>query len=175
MIAEDSDFPEALEYMPRLEEVVSAGAPAEFEWKVEVVEENGDFLAPSGLREGLTLLFSAYEFPVDIELASLAEIEAYYAELSERYGYEVAIPDMVLAMGSDNLAQSGRVDEAIEMLERLVALYPASLNGWWRLAGIYRERGEIERALHYYRKCLEVDPDMVYAQQMIERLERERP
>jgi predicted alpha/beta superfamily hydrolase len=174
VIAEDSDFAEALEYMPRLEEVVSAEAPAEFEWKLEVVEENGDFLAPTGLREGLTLLFNAYEFPVDVGVASLADIEAYYTELSERYGYEVAIPDMVLTMQSDNLAESGRVDEAIEMLEHLVELYPHSLNGWWRLAGIYRERGDIERALHYYRKCLEVDPDMVYAQQMIEQLERER-
>lgn len=175
VIAENSDFPEALEYMPRLEEVVSAEAPAEIEWKLEVVEENGDFLAPSGLREGLTLLFSAYEFPADVGVASLADVEAYYDALSERYGYEVAIPDMVLTMQSDNMAQSGRVDEAIEILEYLVELYPHSLNGWWRLAGIYRERGEIERALHYYRKCLEVDPDMVYAQQMIERLERERP
>jgi len=175
VIAEDSDFPEALAYMPRLEEVVSAEAPAEFEWKLEVVEENGDFLAPTGLREGLTLLFSAYEFPAGVGVASLADIEAYYAELSERYGYEVAVPDMLLTMQSDNLAENGSVDEAIEMLEYLVALYPHSLNGWWRLAGIYRERGEIERALHYYRKCLEVDPDMVYAQQMIEQLERERP
>jgi tetratricopeptide (TPR) repeat protein len=82
---------------------------------------------------------------------------------------------MVLTMQSDNMAQSGRTDEAIEMLERLVEIYPASLNGWWRLGSIYRERGEIDKAIHYYRKCLEVDPDMVYARQMIERLERERP
>lgn len=174
VIAEDSDFPEALEYLPRLEAVVSADAPAELEWKIEVVEENGDFLTPSGLREGLTLLFRDYEFPRGAGPVSLPDVEAYYDALSERYGYEVAIPDMVLAMQSDNLAQTGRVDEAIEMLERLVTLYPHSLNGWWRLGGIYRERGEIERALYYYRKCLEVDPDMVYARQIIEQLERER-
>ncbi len=174
VIAEDSDFPEALEYMPQLEAVVSAAAPAEFEWKIEVVEENGDFLAPSGMREGLTLLFHEYEFPRDMEVVSLADVEAYYDALSGRYGYDVAIPDMVLVMSSDNLAQAGRVDEAIEMLERLLAIYPASLNGWWRLGGIYRERGDIERALVYYRKCLEVDPDMVYARQIIEQLERER-
>ncbi len=174
VVAEDSDFPEALEYLPRLDEVLSAEAPAEFEWKVEIVEENGDFLAPSGLREGLTLLFDAYEFPADVGVVSLTEIQAYYAELSQRYGYHVAIPDMVLAMGADNLTQSDRTDEAIEMLEYLVSLYPHSLNGWWRLAGVYRERGDIGRAIHYYRKCLEVDPDMVYAQQMIERLQRER-
>ncbi|NIM49117.1 MAG: tetratricopeptide repeat protein [Gemmatimonadales bacterium] len=175
VITEDSDFPEALEYMPRLEEVVSAHAPADLQWKVEVVGENGDFLAPTGLREGLTLLFSEYEFPADTGIVSLADVEAYYDALSQRYGYEVAVPDMVLTMQSDNLAQAGRVDEAINMLEHLVQLYPHSLNGWWRLAGIYRERGEIERALHYYRKCLEVDPDMVYARQWVERLEREIP
>jgi predicted alpha/beta superfamily hydrolase len=174
VIAEDSDFPEALEYMPRLEEVLSAKRPAQFAWKLDVVEENGDFLAPTGLREGLTLVFSGYEFPGAAGVASLAKIELYYAGLSQHYGYDVAIPDMVLAMGSDNLAQAGRVDEAIEMLERLVAIYPASLNGWWRLGGIYRERGDIDRALYYYRKCLEVDPSMVYAQQMIEQMERER-
>jgi tetratricopeptide (TPR) repeat protein len=174
VIAEDSDFPEALEYMPRLEEVLSAERPVQFAWKVDVVEENGDFLAPTGLREGLTLVFRGYEFPAASEAASLAQIEKYYAGLSRHYGYDVATPDMVLAMQSDNLAQSGRTDEAIEMLERLVKIYPASLNGWWRLGGIYRGRGEIEKAIHYYRKCLEVDPDMVYAQQMIEQLKRER-
>jgi predicted alpha/beta superfamily hydrolase len=174
VIAEDSDFPEALEYMPRLEDVLSAERPAQFAYRLDVVEENGDFLAPTGLREGLTLVFRGYEFSATAEAASLAEIEKYYAGLSRHYGYDVAIPDMVLAMQSDNLAQSGRVDEAIEMLERLVAIYPASLNGWWRLGGIYRERGETEKAIHCYRKCLEVDPEMVYAQQMIEQLERER-
>jgi tetratricopeptide (TPR) repeat protein len=153
---------------------LSAERPAQFAWKLDVVEENGDFLAPTGLREGLTLVFSGYEFPAAGGAASLEEIEKYYAGLSEHYGYEVAIPDMVLAMQSDNLVQSGRGDEAIEMLERLVGIYPHSLNGWWRLAGIYRERGDIDRAIHYYRKCLEVDPDMVYARQRIEQLERER-
>ncbi|MGD2154932.1 MAG: alpha/beta hydrolase-fold protein, partial [Gemmatimonadales bacterium] len=141
VIAEDSDFPEALEYLPRLEDALSANRPAQFAWKLDVVEKNGDFLAPTGLREGLTLVFSGYEFPAKAGVASLAEIEQYYAGLSLHYGYDVAIPDMALTMGSDNLAQAGRVDEAIEMLERLVALYPASLNGWWRLGGIYRERG----------------------------------
>ena len=175
VIAEDSDFAEALDYMPRLDEVLSAERPAQFAWRLDVVEENGDFRAPTGLREGLTLVFSGYGFPAAAgAAASLAEIEKYYAGLSEHYGYEVAIPDMVLAMQADNLAQSGRGDEAIELLERLVEIYPHSLNGWWRLAGIYRGRGEIEQAIHYYRKCLEVDPDMVYAQQMIDRLERER-
>lgn len=175
VIAEDSDFPDALAYMPRLEEVIAAAAPAEFEWKVEVVAETGDFLAPTGLREGVTLLFRGYEFPADVEVASLAEIAAHYARLSERYGYEVAIPDHVLAVQSDKLVERGQVDEAIAMLERLVAIYPHSLNGWWRLAGIYRERGELDLALRYYRKCLEVDPGMVYARQMIEQLEREKP
>jgi len=174
VIAEDSEFPEALEYMPRLEEALSGNRPAQFAWKLDVVEENGDFLAPTGLREGLTLVFSGYEFPAAAGVASLYEIEQYYAGLSQHYGYDVAIPDMTLTRQSDNLAESGRVDEAIEMLEHLVALYPASLNGWWRLGGIYRERGDIERALYYYRKCLEVDPDMVYARQMIEQLQRER-
>ncbi len=175
VIAEDSDFSEALEYLPRLEEVLAAEAPADLEWKVEVVEENGDFLAPSGIREGLTLLFSGYEFPAAVEAASLAELEAYYSGLSNRYGYDVAIPDMALAMQADNLTQRGRAEEAIEMLERLVETYPHSLNGWWRLASIYRELGETDRALYYYRKCLEVDPGMTNAQQWIERLERERP
>lgn len=108
VIAEDSDCPEALEYMPKLEEILSAERPAQFAWKLDVVEENGDFLQPSGLREGLSLVFSGYEFPAAAGVVSLAEIEKYYAGLSEHYGYEVAIPDMVLAMQSDDLAQSGR-------------------------------------------------------------------
>lgn len=175
VITEDSESAETLEYMRRLEGVLSAEAPAGLEWKVEVVEENGDFLAPSGLRQGLTLLFDGYEFPSGVGVTSLAEIAAHYDGLSERYGYDVVIPDLVLAMQSDNLVQSGRSDEAIETLEYLVELYPHSLNGYWRLAGIYRERGEIDRAIHYYRKCLEYDPDMVYARRWIQRLERERP
>ena len=48
---------------------------------------------------------------------------------------------------------------------------PMLLDGYWRLANLHRERGNRGMAIGYYRKCLEIMPNMRPARDWIEKLE----
>jgi hypothetical protein len=45
------------------------------------------------------------------------------------------------------------------------------LDGYWGLANLHRVRGEREPAIKYYRKCLEIMPNMGPAREWLEQLE----
>ena len=83
-----------------------------------------------------------------------------FAGLSERYGYAVAPAEHVLTRSADTLIERRRVGLALEILEYQTSLYPRMVNGWWRLAGLAAGRGDTDRAIELYRKCVEIDPGM---------------
>jgi hypothetical protein len=60
----------------------------------------------------------------------------------------------------------------MEMLEYMVGVHPASVDGYWRLANLCREQGENETALEHYRKCLEIMPSMSPARYWIDQLQK---
>src|SRR5579871_5629193 len=58
------------------------------------------------------------------------------------------------------LAKLNRLDEAIAELERAVELQPDSADGWGNLANVYKQTGEIDRAIDFGRhaSALKKDP-----------------
>ena len=76
-------------------------------------------------------------------------------------------------MKADELSKMGENNSAREILEYLIKIYPASVNGHWGLANLYRGMGNRELALEHYRKCVELMPNMRPAIQWIEKLEAE--
>jgi tetratricopeptide (TPR) repeat protein len=97
--------------------------------------------------------------------------------LSERLGFEVDVPEMTLSSKAAELGASGATgasDSTMEILEYLIAVYPASANGYWQLANLHREMGDREAAIAYYRKCLEIIPNMRPARDWIEKLEAQK-
>jgi tetratricopeptide (TPR) repeat protein len=116
-------------------------------------------------------LFRGYRFPDDHEVLGFADIADYYGTLSGRLGFDIDIPERALVLAADKLSRSGAVDAAMEVLASLVQMYPASVDGHWRLANLHRERGDYSAALKHYRKCLEIIPNMRPAREWIDRLE----
>ena len=140
---------------------------------VNYVDGSEDFLPPLRLKEGLRELFRGHRFPEDMGVRGLSDITDYYEELSGRIGFDIDVPTMTLAASANGLAMAGNTHAAIEILQYLVETHPASVDGHWQLANIYRERGERDKALGHYRKCLELLPNMPMVQRYIEELEGE--
>jgi tetratricopeptide (TPR) repeat protein len=88
-------------------------------------------------------------------------------------GFEIDIPEKVLADEAQELAEAGESDAALEILEYLIDIYPSSLNGYWRLANLYIGLGERDKAIQHLHKCLEIMPGMPPALHWLERLEAE--
>jgi tetratricopeptide (TPR) repeat protein len=141
---------------------------------VRYVVENRDFIPSLLVKEGLRELFHDYAFPSDLEVDQLTDLGEYYSMVSAQLGFDVDIPERVLAAKSDVLSQAGSVDAAMEMLEYMLEVYPASVDGHWRLGNLCRELGERERALEHYRECVRLMPNMWPAMQWIDRLDEGR-
>jgi uncharacterized protein len=161
-----------MEHMRRFERTISEKRPPNLTLVARYVEGNEDFLPPLMLKEGLRDLFVEYRFPADRPVAALADVTGYYAALSGKLGFEIDVPEAVLAAKADDLVANGDRAAAREMLEYLIASNPVSLDGWWRLANLHREAGDRARAIECYRRCLEIMPAMGPARQWIEKLEK---
>jgi len=160
-----------VEYMRRLEKMIADQSPRNLTLVTHYIEESEDFIPPLRLTEGLRDLFREYRFPDRREVRGLADITAHYAALSERLGFDVDVPERTLAAEADELSVRGATDSAMEILDYLIDVYPASADGYWRLANLHRERGNRQTAIEYYRKCLEIIPNMRPARDWIEELE----
>lgn len=160
-------------YMREFQREVEQRNPDNLTLITHYLGEIPDFIPPPLLKEGLRELFRDYNFPEDREVRGLSDITSYYAALSDKLGFEITIPEKTLADEALELAEKRGSDSAIEVLEYLIEIYPSSLNGYWRLANVYRELGDREKAIEYLRKCLEIMPGMPPALHWLEKLEAE--
>jgi hypothetical protein len=163
-----------MEYARQFAKLIADRRPQNLTLITHYVEKSEDWLPPLRLKEGLRELFRDYQFPGDREVRGLADIATYYAGLSERYGFEVDIPEHTLAVYANALKQAGEIDPAREIFEHMIRLNPSSLDGHWGLANLHRESGNREAAIEHYRKCLEILPTMAPARDWLERLEGEK-
>ncbi|UCF05848.1 MAG: tetratricopeptide repeat protein [bacterium] len=70
------------------------------------------------------------------------------------------------------LLSDNRVQDAVAVFELNVEIYPLYANGYDSLAEAYMKSGDDERAITYYKKSLELDPNNNNAKEILERLEK---
>lgn len=168
----DSPPRPSLDFLLELEEALQVTAPegSPLRWRIDVRPSAGTFIYPTGIREGLMDLFQDFPLPAASASQTLGDILGHYEGLSRFFGFEVHPPDLVLSRRSDRLTSEGRHEEALEVLTHLNRLYPASMNGYWRLANVHREMGDTATAIRYYEECLRRDPNMIVAREWLDRL-----
>jgi tetratricopeptide (TPR) repeat protein len=153
-----------------LEAEFREGTAAGFRWRIQLDEGWPFFLAPVEIREALLDLFADYPFQGVAEARGLDDVLVHYEKISRAYGFPLEPPNMVLSQVSDHLVEEGAYPEALTVLNRLVEIYPSSLDGPWRLANLYRVMGDTATAIRYYEECLRRDPNITPARDWLERL-----
>jgi tetratricopeptide (TPR) repeat protein len=143
-----------------------------FRWRIDLVPDWPFFVAPVTVRPALLDLFEDYPFPAAEETSGWAEIDQHYSTLSASLGFVLEPPSLILTYAGAGLRERGEYQEALEVLNHLVELYPSSLDGPWQLGHVYRAMGDTASAIRYYEECLQRDPNMVPARQWLKRLRR---
>jgi hypothetical protein len=170
---EKNERPQDLEFAENFHKLLDSHTPENFRYKVEIRESSGYFIPPLPFREGLRMLFDGHKLPEDFQANSVQNIIAYYEKLSEDYGFPVDPPSLMLTFEGDKLNQKRKTQEAIELFEYQLSLYPKSLNALWRLGETYRGMGKFERAMEYYRKFLDIqDTDVAMIRFRLNQVER---
>jgi tetratricopeptide (TPR) repeat protein len=161
-------------FVDKFAELVNSSNPAGFRLKVEYLADNNDFILPTGIKPGLEELFKDYLFPADLEVQGLDDVKEFYGGLSAKFGFTVDIPEPVITRQGDKLLEKGEVDKAIEIFNYTAELYPTALNPLFRLGNIARQRGDLDTAVRYFTKCLEINPDIAIIKKLLKEIEEER-
>jgi CubicO group peptidase (beta-lactamase class C family) len=120
------------------------------------------------LRNGFQWLFTDWALPNITTLASQpgdegwATIDAHYASLSERFGYQVVPHEDLADNAARAHAQQGRWDEATREMERNAVLHPGSARTWNHLGDLYRMLCQPEKSRVNYEKAYELASAMQY-------------
>ena len=144
-----------LEYLKKFEEVVEKGKKRDFSLIInQLVKRESGIISSPRLREGLEIFFKDYRFPQDIQINGLEDLKAYYQNLSQKYGYEVDVPEFTLVRQGDRLDERGQLEAAKIVFEYIVEKYTNDLNSYARLADLHRRWGNYELAIQYYEELL---------------------
>jgi len=143
------------ESVAELVRVLDEGAAAGLEWRYRVLEQDNHYTTPHAtVYQGLESIFSGWQVPESTILATgLKGVEAHYATVSRKYGFQVRPPKGMMAWVGDYLLQQDRPDEALAVRRRNAELYPRSPEVYVGLAEALERAGRGEEARAAYRKA----------------------
>jgi len=129
-----------------------------FEWDAQQWsdEDHGSVVLRSHYA-GLRKIYDGWQIPRDRDMGTVAGgmkgAEEHYKKLSEKFKYEIPMPEaLVNQLGYQSL-QGGKADEAIAIFKQNVERYPGSANVYDSLAEAYETTGRIDLATPLYEKA----------------------
>jgi predicted alpha/beta superfamily hydrolase len=145
-----------MEYLQKFKTAVEKGKKRNFTLTINQLQKREvGIISSPGLRKGLETFFQEYRFPAEIQIDGLEDLKQYYQNLSQKYGYEVDIPEFTLVRQGDKLEERDKLEEAKIVFEYIVEKYPHDLNSYARLADLHRRWGNYDLAIQYYEQSLE--------------------
>jgi predicted alpha/beta superfamily hydrolase len=166
-------------HISRLVEVLKERAPADFRSHFDWMKQETHMSIPlRGLHQGLEKVFDKWHLTNPLELFEKGGIEAiheHFREGGERYGYDRTTSPFMISMVVAELIWKGNLEEAARVLLHDEKKYPAPWNQLDALARAYADRGENDRAIHFYRESLKVNPKNDWARGKLQEMGAEGP
>jgi tetratricopeptide (TPR) repeat protein len=142
--------------------ILETSAPRSLRWEwAHMPDEDHGSVAHRSLYNGLEWLFSGWHQPNRIALAmsegggGWPEIIKHFSTFSERFGYEVRVPEGFVNQVGYALLQEGRADDAIRAFEVNVEQHPTSANVYDSLGDGYDAACMWEEARDSYAAAFE--------------------
>jgi predicted alpha/beta superfamily hydrolase len=132
--------------------------PQGFEWSAEKMddEDHGSVVLRSHYA-GLRKIFEGYQLPRDAAtgevVGGLPGAEAHYKKLSQKLGYDVAVPENLVNEIGYRLLLADKTEEAIAVFKSNVERYPQSANVYDSLAEAFEKAGRLDLARPNYEKA----------------------
>jgi predicted alpha/beta superfamily hydrolase len=122
-------------------------APSGLDWHYEYMPKENHTTTPHrSIYNALEVLYKGWQLPVELLDSSVATVEEHYNSLSDRFGYEIDIPEMILnLMGYQALGKED-YERALKIFKLAVKKYPRSPNVYDSLGEGYEAIGEFEEA-----------------------------
>ena len=152
------DFDRVVNSIPNFAKLLEDQNDSNLIWKLDVLENEGHVPFIS-LYNALKFIFPDYSLSDEkIKEFDFNQLEAYYKDLSKRYGCELEIPSSMLFEFAFKFMPEKDYDKVIEVLLKYTEIYPYSDSVYMRLGQIYYLKGEIEKSKKALLKADELNP-----------------
>ncbi|MBE0377205.1 alpha/beta hydrolase-fold protein [Pseudoalteromonas prydzensis] len=122
-----------------------------------------------GISHGLTSaagIFNAYyslflpkQMPISALTDDVASIDAYYQNLSQQWGEQIAPPDRAVRLLGYSLTDNQQFERAIEVFKYNIKNHPKSVSAISALSYGYEMQGDIRQALEHMESALAIADD----------------
>jgi predicted alpha/beta superfamily hydrolase len=158
-------------------DVLKKNALPSLRWKYNFMKkETHGTIVHRSIYDGLEELYDGWRYPNDLNIATLEDVEKHYSELSDRFGYEIKVPEVVINVMGYAALQNSNLEKAITIFKKNVEMYPKSANVYDSLGEGYEADGQLTLAAQNYKKAyergLEInDPNLTIFKAHLERVE----
>lgn len=154
----------------RLYEALNSKCNGEFPAKLEYFEnENHSSVPIIAFHNGISTIFEGYGISFrDVE--SKEHLTKHFQELSQRLSWDFLPPEnLVNQIGYSMLQSKNETDKskALEFFILNTENYPKSFNSYDSLGEAYETLGDTQKAIEYYKKSLELNPNNEHAEMKI--------
>jgi predicted alpha/beta superfamily hydrolase len=141
----------------KLAEVLEKQQADQFFWGYQhLPNEDHGSITVGGLLKGLAFIFDGFNFERETELDEIFLVEKHYQELSERLGFEVAVPELAYQKFVQEQIGARDLDYALFILGRYQQSYPDSIELIQMLADVWLLKGDFVNAKKYYGQLLDL-------------------
>ena len=125
--------------------------PRNFEYEFrEFPDDNHGSVVLPAYYAGFRKIFAGWTPPA---AGNLGDLETHYRKLSERFGYEIKVPEATLNQIGYRLLNANQFADAISAFRKNVENYPNSANVYDSLAEAYEKNGQLKLAAENYEKA----------------------
>ena len=141
------------------------------QWKIKLMEnEDHGSIVHRSIYDGLEFVFSSWQMRGNLMTAGIAGLEQHYRDLSKLYGYQIAVPELVVnGLGYQYFFQN-KLDEAIAVFTWNVAHYPGSWNVYDSLGEAFAKKGDTRQAIENYEKSIVLNPNNTAGKATLQKL-----
>ena len=148
------DEPDYTKGFNSFQDLLKRSKPKNFEYEFQQYrDENHGSVVLRAYYAGLRKIFNGWTPPAT---GSVTDLENHYKKLSERFGYQINVPENLLNQIGYQFLNANRLPEAIDAFKRNVELYPNSANVYDSLAEGYEKNGQLKQAKENYEKAYKI-------------------
>ncbi len=145
------DEPDYVKGFHAFEDLLKRAKPKNFDYEFrEFKDENHASGVLPAYYAGLRKIFAGWIPPPS---GSVAELENHYKKLSDRFGYKIVIPEVLLNQIGYQFLRAKNYSEAIEVFKKNIENHPNAANCYDSLAAAYEKNGSLKSAKENYEKA----------------------
>ncbi|MEE4272215.1 MAG: alpha/beta hydrolase-fold protein [Thermoanaerobaculales bacterium] len=135
--------------------VLRGAAPGDLRWTYREMhgEDHGTTVLGS-VYHGLRFINADWDTSGLVAEGTLDDVTSRFEDLSARLGFEVRPPEVMVNLLGYRLLGQEQLDDAVEVFEYNVALYPNSANVYDSLGEALERSGKLPGAMRWYRKAV---------------------